>query len=78
MATLAELQERRARYLAAEEQILSGLQEYSISAGPDGRGGKRASLAEIRAEIRALDSEIALATARASGRGRSFSPSPLW
>lgn len=77
MATLAELQERRARYLEAEEQILR-LQEYSISAGPDGRAGKRASLAEIRAEIRALDNEIALATARASGRGRSFSPSPLW
>ena len=78
MQTLAQLQARRTAYLAAEAAILAGGQEYGMSAGPDGRTMKRGNLMEIRAAITQLDAEIARAEARSTGRGRSFSPSPLF
>jgi hypothetical protein len=78
MQTLAQLQARRTAYLAAETAILTGGQEYGMSAGPDGRNMKRASLTEIRAAITQLDAEIARAEARSTGRTRSLSPSPVF
>lgn len=78
MQTLAQLQARRDAYLAAETAILTGGQKYGMSAGPDGRTMERGSLMEIRAAITQLDTEIARAEARSTGRARSFSPSPLF
>jgi hypothetical protein len=78
MQTLAQLQARRDAYLAAEQAILTGGQEYGMSAGPDGRTMKRASLAEIQSAITRLGAEIARAEASSTGRARSFSPSPLF
>ena len=78
MQTLQQLRDRRDAYLAAELKIIAEGQEYGVSAGPDGRTMKRASLAEIRAAITQLDAEIARAEARSAGRSRSFTPSPLF
>ena len=78
MQTLAQLQARRDAYLAQELAILTGGQEYGMSAGPDGRTMKRASLTDVRAAIKELDAEIAKAEARSTGQARSFSPSPLY
>ncbi len=62
MATLTELQARRALYLAAEAKILSGAQEYEISDGGTRRRMTRADLTEIRAAIEQLDREVAALT----------------
>jgi hypothetical protein len=78
MLSLEQLQARLTLYLQAEARILGESQEYSISSGPDGRSAKRASLAEVRAEIKSLEQQIARQGARAAGRGRSFTPSPLY
>jgi hypothetical protein len=62
MATLQELQARRANYLAAEAQILSGAQEYEISEGGTRRRLTRADLAVIRTAIEQLDRDVAALT----------------
>jgi hypothetical protein len=78
MLSLEQLQTRLTLYLQAEARILSESQEYTISSGPDGRSAKRANLAQIQAEIKSLEQQIARQEARAAGRGRSFTPSPLF
>jgi len=60
MATLAELTERKALYLAAEAKILAG-QEYTIADGVINRRLRRADLDEVRAAIKDLDAQIAAA-----------------
>jgi hypothetical protein len=62
MATIQEIQARRALYLAAEAKILSGAQEYEIADGGTRRRLTRADLAEIRAAIEQLDRDLAAAT----------------
>lgn len=67
--TIQQLRDRLAAYVAAETKILTG-QEYAIG----DRKMKRADLAEVRAEIRKLASEIeqaeGAASAGATGRSR--------
>lgn len=62
MATLTELQARRALYLAAEAKILSGAQEYEIADGGTRRRLTRADLAEIRVAIEQLARDVAALT----------------
>lgn len=58
MATLLELTERKALYLAAEAKILAG-QEYSISDGVIQRRLRRADLEQVRQAIKDIDAEMA-------------------
>lgn len=67
--TLEQLQARLAAYLAAETAILGG-QEYQIGVGGTQRRLRRADLADVRAEINSLRTQIAAAEAAASGRRR--------
>lgn len=55
-------------YLAAEAAILGGGQEYTI----ENRRMRKGDLAEIRAEIRSLKSEIATLTTNVSGGSRAW------
>lgn len=57
MATLEELQTRKAAYLAAEARVLQS-QEYAAGQGMNARRNRRAELADIQAAIKALDDEI--------------------
>ncbi len=54
----ATLQSRLAAYIAAEQSILSGSQEYQVGQGSTARRLRRADLAEIRAEIKALSAQV--------------------
>ena len=56
--TLAELQARRALYLAAEAAILKG-QEYRIRDGGVDRYLRRADLDVVRSTLAEIDSQIA-------------------
>ena len=56
MSTLSALQDRLIKYRSAEDAILTG-QEYRIGS----RMLRRADLSEIRAEIRDLETRIAMA-----------------
>lgn len=58
MPDIAELQARRAAYLEAEAKILRS-QEYQVGQGGNARRNVRAELAEVRAGIREIDTEIA-------------------
>jgi hypothetical protein len=78
MANLAELQQRRAAYVAAELKILETGEEYGISNGPDGGTNRRAKLEAIRAGIMQLDREIEQAEARASRSPRMRVGVPTW
>lgn len=69
MATLAELQARKALYEAAEVKVLAR-QEYWVGQGTTARRLRYADLAEIRAEIERLDAEIERKTAEAAGTRR--------
>lgn len=67
MTTAAELQPRLDAYLAAELAILQG-QEYQIGQGSTARRLRRADLSEVRAQISALQTQIAqLAAVRRRG-----------
>lgn len=66
MADLVELQTRRAAYIAAELKILKS-QEYTVGQGGSARRNRRAELADVQAQIRELDTQIAQAQA-AGGR----------
>lgn len=57
MATLEELQARRARYVAAETKALES-QEYAVGQGMNARRNRRADLEVIQAAIKDLDDEI--------------------
>ncbi len=72
MATLEELQTRRAAYLAAELKILQS-QEYQVGQGQNARRNVRAELAEVRTAIKELNDDIAKAT---PGVRRSFNVVP--
>lgn len=56
--------DRLALYLKAEEAILDGAQSYTIGS----RQLSRASLADIRSEIRKLEDDIASLEAQLEGR----------
>lgn len=53
----ADLLARQAAYLAAEAQILKA-QEYTVGQGTTARRLTRADLAEVRAEIASLQTQI--------------------
>lgn len=57
MATLQELQDRRAAYVAAELKILQS-QEYQVGQGGNARRNRRAELADVQAAIKDLDIQI--------------------
>ncbi len=78
MANLAELQQRRAAYVAAELKILETGEEYGVSNGTDGGTNRRAKLEAIRAGIMQLDREIEQAEARASRSTRVRVGVPTW
>jgi hypothetical protein len=78
MANLAELQQRRAAYVAAELKVLQDGEEYGVSSGPDGGTNRRAKLEAIRAGIMQLDREIEQAEARASRSTRVRVGVPTW
>lgn len=75
--TLAQLQARLAAYLDAENRILQS-QEYTVGQGGTARRNRRADLAEVRAEIASLNTQIAAhpdnAAARAVRRVRYLRP----
>ena len=56
--TFAELKTRLESYVAAEQAILAGSQEYQVGQGSIARRLRRADLAEIRAEIANLQKQI--------------------
>lgn len=57
MATLEELQTRRAAYLAAELRILES-QEYAVSGSASSRRNRRADLEQVRLAIAEIDAQI--------------------
>ena len=57
MATLVELEARKAAYLAAELKILES-QDYSVSDGILSRRNRRAELEQVRIAIADIDSQI--------------------
>jgi hypothetical protein len=67
MPTLTELEERKARYLASEAEILKS-QDYTVGDGVVSRRNRRADLAEVRRQIAELDSQIASLTPSAGRR----------
>jgi hypothetical protein len=71
MATLQELQDRRAAYVAAELKILQS-QEYQVGQGGNARRNRRAELADVQAAIKDLDAQIAAATATTAGARRMY------
>lgn len=70
MATLEELQARRALYVAAEARILKS-QEYTVGQGGNARRNRRAELADVQAQLQKIDDDISrlqTATTRRSYR----------
>ncbi len=59
--TFAELKSRLESYVAAEQAILSGAQEYTVGQGSTARKLRRADLAQIREAITSLQAQIAAA-----------------
>lgn len=55
-ATITQLEERLALYLAAEKTILEGAQSWE---SPDGMSYTRSSLGVLRSEIRNIRNELA-------------------
>lgn len=60
--TLAELQDRRAAYMAAELKILES-QEYTVGDGVVNRRNRRADLEQVRLAIKEIDLLIDAQTA---------------
>lgn len=71
MATLLELQERRAAYVAAELKILQS-QEYQVGQGGNARRNRRAELADVQAAIKDLDTQINAMSPAISGARRMY------
>jgi len=69
--TLAQAQAQLDAYLAAETAVLGG-QEYEIG----GRRLRRADLRTIQQGITLWNQRVQELSARASGRGRSITPTP--
>jgi hypothetical protein len=61
MATLDELQTRRAAYVAAELKILKS-QEYQVGQGMNARRNRRPEIERIQQGIKELDDQIAQIT----------------
>jgi len=57
MPSLADLQTRLAEYRAAETRILRS-QEYTVGQGGAARRNRRAELADVQAQIKALELDI--------------------
>lgn len=57
MPSLADLQTRLAEYRAAETRILQS-QEYTVGQGGAARRNRRAELADVQAQIKALELDI--------------------
>lgn len=76
MADLAELQSRRAAYLAAELKILAS-QEYKVGQGGNQRSSRRADLEQVHAVIKDLDQQIAAEIAQTTrGARRMYNATP--
>lgn len=75
--TLAQAQARLDEYLAAEVAVLQ-TQEYKISAGDGFRSSTRADLGQIQKGIELWNRKVQELSAMATGRGRSFTPTPRW
>lgn len=73
MATLQELQDRRAAYVAAELKILNS-QEYTVGQGGNARRNRRAELETVQATIKELDAQIE--QKQALGARRSYTLVP--
>ena len=73
MATLEELQTRRAAYVAAELKILQS-QEYVVGQGGTNRRSRRAELESVQAGIRQIDLEIDKLQARTTRRVYTLTP----
>lgn len=73
MATLQELLDRRAVYLAAELKILQG-QEYVVGQGATARRLRRADLTEVRQAIAQLDAQITALQATSTRRVYTLVP----
>jgi hypothetical protein len=71
MATVVELEARKALYLEAEAKVLNR-QEYTISDGIINRRFRLADLEQIRAAIKEIDAEIAAGGGGASGPRRVY------
>jgi hypothetical protein len=69
---LETAQTRLTAYLQAEASILAGTQESTIA----GRRYRFADLAEIRAQIKALQIEVSGLTEQASGQSRLYTAVP--
>ena len=61
MSAEDDIRARLANYLAAETAILTGAQEYVVGQGATARRLTRADLAEVRAAIASLKTELAQA-----------------
>ena len=77
MATVQDIEARLTAYRNAETAILTGGQEFEVSAGPDGRRIRRGNLPDIQKAIKQLEQDLALAIARESN-GRTRTASPVW
>lgn len=66
--TYAQLMARLANYLAAEQKILQS-QEYTVGQGSTARRNRRAELADVRAEIASLNTQIAQAPDNPANQG---------
>jgi hypothetical protein len=73
MATLDELNQRRAAYLAAEAKILKS-QEYTVGQGGNASRNVRAELATVREGIADLDAQIEALNARGQRRVYTMVP----
>lgn len=71
MATREDLQTRLDAYLAAELRILQS-QQYQVGDGMTARTNRRAELASVQAQIKALQDDIAKLDAATSGQRRVF------
>lgn len=75
--TLTQAQARLDQYLAAEAAVLQN-QEYKIGAGDGFRSLTRADLGQIQKGIETWNRKVQELSAMATGRGRSFTPTPRW
>jgi hypothetical protein len=71
MATLVELQTRKAAYLAAELRILDS-QDYTVSDGVINRRNRRAELEQVREAIKEIDAQIEALGGGATGPRRVY------
>lgn len=71
--TLEQAEAQLAKYLAAEEAVLTG-QKYEIG----GRALQRADLEAIQKGIETWDARVKELSAKSRGRSRAIAPRPNW